>query len=767
MFLISFLSIVVLILVIILLSRVNALTMRVGALQERVDRLEGRAPSSVEATPSAEQPRSLPNAPSVQAPQVPPVVRERKPSRTREEWEALIGGKVLNRIGALALIIAVGLFLKYAFDQQLISETVRVLIGALVGILALFGAYRTRRRGFEIFAQGLVGAGIAILYLSVYSSFNFYQLVPQWVAFVLMGLVTGVTLVHGVHYNSLAVCLLGWAGGFLTPIMLSTGQANEIGLFSYIAILDVGLLGILLVRTRWWVLEPLTFAATWLLYAAWYVEEYVSGDLLLTLFFVLLFWGLFFGLDVLRLSRESKPQEVGIALGVTNALVAVLALHALIDPDYHAWMGTVTLLFGAVYAMTFLAARFGRQIGKRQEMQFVLTSIGLAVVAAGIQFSDFGTVVVWSLLSVGVAWGSRRWEREYAFYASVVILGVAFIKFFGEQNALRVPEFEDLQLLFNMRSLALISLFGASLMEALFMASGRGKLAQTVRSVLYYGAAFSVLMLLTLELNDLFRRQLVGLSGDDWRHAAYAHAHTFAVMMALYTVPILWVGVRRRIHPFVVSGAVVLLLAELLGVARGFLYDPVELYTPLLNIRVIGLLILAVTGAWHARMLGSLQTEFRWTGGGQLTARLLVVAVLFTLLTGEVLDYYGQQIRLAAGDPQTQDQLGNMRQLAISGIWVLYSAALMAFGLWKKIRAIRVAAFVLFGVSILKIFVYDLSFLEMLYRIFSFIALGVVLLTVSYAYQKFRHIVFGVAPVSPGDKDGREPPRDKSAEKED
>ena len=742
MFLIAFLTIALIIMVIILLSRVNVLTLRVRTLQERLEAMEGgKAAPPISPGGREMVAPAMPVAGDDHG--VPPAGRVRKPSRTREEWEALIGGRVLNRIGAVALIIAVGLFLKYAFDQRLISETLRVLIGGLAGILALAGAYRARAKGFEIFAQGLVGAGIAILYLSVYSSFNFYHLVPQWVAFVLMAIVTGVTLVHGVRYDSLAVALLGWAGGFLTPIMLSTGQANEVGLFSYIALLDVGLLGILLMRTRWWVLEPLTFAGTWILYALWYEQFYMPEDLLVTLFFVMLFWALFYGMDVLRLSREFHPSLAGTILGGANALVTFAALYILIDTDYHAWMGLVTLLFGAVYMLTLLGGARRREIGRSTEMQYVLTTITLGAIAFAIQFSGFETVTAWSIISVGIVWGSRRWNRPYAFYAGAAVVAGAFLKFLAEQNAASWGGIEDIQILFNIRSLALVALFSASLVSALALAAGEGTLARVVRGALYYGAALSVLMLLSLELNDVFRQRIQGLGGEELRHAVYAHVQTMAVVMGLYTVPVVWVGMRRFIHPFIVSGAVVLLFATLLSVARGFLYDPSAYYTPVLNVRALALVMLATLGAWQAHMFGLKKTDIRWAAGWQHTARMMVVVILFTLVTGEVLDYFGLQIRTSPDDEQARARLGNLRQLSISGAWVLYSAAMMGFGLWKKVRGIRIAAFVLFGMSILKIFIYDLSFLEMLYRIFSFAALGVVLLAVSYAYQRYRHIIFG------------------------
>jgi uncharacterized membrane protein len=130
-----------------------------------------RAPAMPEApAPTFELPTLTDQRP-ISGPQPEPVVVPA--SRTREEWEALIGGRLLNRIGALALIIGVGFFLKHAIDNEWINELTRVLIGAAVGLACLFGADRARIRGYQIFSQGLVGAGLAILYLTVYASFNF------------------------------------------------------------------------------------------------------------------------------------------------------------------------------------------------------------------------------------------------------------------------------------------------------------------------------------------------------------------------------------------------------------------------------------------------------------------------------------------------------------------------------------------------------------------------------------------------------------------
>jgi uncharacterized membrane protein len=80
----------------------------------------------------------------------------------------------------------------------------------------------------------------------------------------------------------------------------------------------------------------------------------------------------------------------------------------------------------------------------------------------------------------------------------------------------------------------------------------------------------------------------------------------------------------------------------------------------------------------------------------------------------------------------------------LSSVWLLYSVSLMVAGLWRRAQGLRIMAIVLFGITILKIFIYDLSFLETLYRIFSFVGLGVILLGVSYLYQRYKAIIFEV-----------------------
>ena len=128
--------------------------------------------------------------------------------------------------------------------------------------------------------------------------------------------------------------------------------------------------------------------------------------------------------------------------------------------------------------------------------------------------------------------------------------------------------------------------------------------------------------------------------------------------------------------------------------------------------------------------------------------------LILVLLAGETRDYFEKSMGAMRLTGATQarslelSRIENLEQLSLSGVWLLYSAVLMTAGIWRKLKGLRLISIVIFGITILKIFIYDHSSLETLYRIFSFIGLGVILLAVSYAYQRYKDIILGTSPAA-------------------
>ncbi len=689
-----------------------------------------------------------------------------KPSKSRAEWEAFIGGKLLNRIGAFALILGVGFFLKYAFDNNLISETMRVLIGAGAGLACLAVARRTRERGMAIFAQGLVGSGIAILYLSVYASFNYYALVPQWLAFVLMSLVTLVTFWHGVSYDSLAVGLLGWAGGFLTPFMLSTGVANETGLFGYVALLDGAILAVTFRKRSWVVLEPLSMLATWTIYMLWHKEYFGPEMLPVSLPFIGLFWLLFHTADIVRNLRPSSiPKELRHFIPTLNLAIFYLILYRILEENHHAWTAPATLLVAVLYFGTDFLMRGRGPDTEASRSRNLLSVAGLVGIATAVQYAGYDTVMLWSVEAAILVWCGKRWNFPYLMGAGLIFLFGAALKYSDTPGAFFFEYPGDVHPVLNARNLACLVYCLALAAASRPYRKLSDRSAALVANWLESAAGVVLFVCVTITVNDFFSfRQSIEPAGGE-HSLIFRRLMAIASSWTLFSIPFVWFGLNFREDTLLVPGLSALLLAAALVALRGIAFVPIEMFVPLWNVRVAASLLVLLAMVIHSRLISSHANAREWLGDIRGYLGLGMGLMVFSLITGETRDYFGkllQDIWAAGSDARDSGrvtQLLNLQQLALSGVWLLYSGVLLTVGIWKSSKGLRFFSIGLFGLTILKIFVYDLSFLETLYRIFSFIGLGLILLAASYAYQRYKHLLLGEQAVAGGGSlPGDQPP---------
>ncbi|MBM3887886.1 MAG: DUF2339 domain-containing protein [Verrucomicrobia bacterium] len=233
----------------------------------------------------------------------PPPVKPPAPAKPPFDWEALLGVRGAAWVGAIAFVIAGTLFLKYSFDNNLITPTMQVAMIILSGVGMLVGTEFVLRKGYAVTANALCGAGVAVLYAGFFAAHGVYHLIPMFPTFALMALVTVVACLLAVRYDSLFIAVLGLLGGFATPLVLSTGQDRPIGLFSYILLLDVGLLWIA-TRKGWNVIVLLSLAATFLIEVLWFNEFMTPEKMLLGV-------GIFtvFGLLYLLLPGAAKAAD--------------------------------------------------------------------------------------------------------------------------------------------------------------------------------------------------------------------------------------------------------------------------------------------------------------------------------------------------------------------------------------------------------------------------------------------------------------------------
>src|SRR5881396_1494338 len=340
--------------------------------------------------PPAAQPPAAP-PPAAPPPATPPPASA---PRLEIDWEQLFGVRAAAGLGGVALALAGLLFFKYSIEHGLIPPWLRVVLGTLVGVACIAGSEWKLRRRYARTADALAGAGMVVLYAAFWAASIRYGLVPIPLAFVLMVAVTASGCVLSWRHTSQVIASLGLVGGFLTPLLLSTGADRPIGLFGYVLLLDTGLLYLARQR-RWPVLALLSLAGT-VFYQAFWIGTRMGPDRLLLGLAILGAFALLFAVAPRLAGGEEADLEWLIAQAggvlVPFAFVLYFASSTRLGLHFHPY-GILLVPLSAAAGWIARAQRTYR--------------IGLGAAAATVAI-----VGVWLLtraVGAGLAWEAALW----------------------------------------------------------------------------------------------------------------------------------------------------------------------------------------------------------------------------------------------------------------------------------------------------------------------------------------------------------------------
>jgi uncharacterized membrane protein len=236
------------------------------------------------------------------------------------DWENLIGVRLFAWLGGGTLFLGAALFLHYSIQQNLISPALRVAIGLVVGAGTLFGGDQLRRRA-RMAAEAISGAGVAILYASLFAAHSLYHLLGSTPIFCGMVLVTITGGLMAVRRGAFLVAVLGLIGGMATPYLLSTGEDRPLSLLVYVLLLDAGVL--VVARKRAWpVLALLGLLGSAVLCFGWATRYLDAARAPYALGAVAVVAALF---ALVQLSPSAGSTQSKPALSKTIAIIAALA----------------------------------------------------------------------------------------------------------------------------------------------------------------------------------------------------------------------------------------------------------------------------------------------------------------------------------------------------------------------------------------------------------------------------------------------------------
>src|SRR5260370_379986 len=271
-------------------------------------------------------------------------------STPQEHLELIIGRRWLGWIAIILILGAIVYFLKYAFENRWIGELGRVTLGVVAGFMLVLAGHERYRKGWRYLSQVLTAGGITVLYLSIYGAFGYYHLIDQRSAFVFLAIMVAEAHLLALAYNAPSIAVMALAGGFLAPLLLSTGRDQYRVLFTYIGVLDLGMIGVVIDRC-WRLSGSLAYVGTQWLFWAWYSEHYHPEKRLAALLFQSIVFLLFVLADLApHLRRNAAGWEEWVRLAV-NPFVFYSTCYSLLNDDHHDWIAVLASVLTIVYAV--------------------------------------------------------------------------------------------------------------------------------------------------------------------------------------------------------------------------------------------------------------------------------------------------------------------------------------------------------------------------------------------------------------------------------
>ena len=278
-------------------------------------------------------------------PPQPPAPRK-PPFWQQIDWEGFVGVKLFSWVAGIAMVIAAIAFLKYSVDHGWISPPIRAAIGLITGSALLVICELRVSRAYKFTANAMLGAGIAILYATLFAVHALWHLLPSGAVFGGMIIVTAVAVTLSIRREALFIALLGMMGGFATPALLSTGENRPVALFSYLLLLNAGMAWVAY-RKRWPALTVGTVILSAVYQWAWIAKFLDAAQLPLAAGIFLVFG--IAAASALWIRRDDKKQATFDRLGQLGAaLPLVFALFAAAVPAYGA---RFHVLFGFLLLM--------------------------------------------------------------------------------------------------------------------------------------------------------------------------------------------------------------------------------------------------------------------------------------------------------------------------------------------------------------------------------------------------------------------------------
>lgn len=716
---------------------------------------EQSRPKPIEETPPPQE--TIASQPKVEKQQ--PIQKPRRKS----DLEKFIGENLISKIGIIIIVIGVGIGAKYSIENDLISPLTRIILGYVVG-LGLIGFGMRLKQNYENLSAVLVSGAISILYFITFFAHSFYELIPQGVSFALMVLFTVFAVVAAINYNKQVIALLGLVGAYAVPYLLSDDSGNIVLLFCYMSIINIGIL-VLAFKKYWKSLYYAAFSLTWLIYFTWYALSYSANTQfsIALIFLSVFFISFYLTFLAYKLLKKEQFKMGNIAVLLMNSFIFFGMGYALLSNHTTGYqlLGVFALVNAGVHFMV-CAIIYKKKLADNNIFYLVsgLVLVFLTI-AIPVQLDGNWVTLLWVAEALLLFWIGRSKAIPIYERLSYPLMLLAFFSLLQDWTVVYGNYYylndEQLTPFFNIQFLSSL-FFTVGFGVILFLNNKKKAIAEEVKThwttslfnyVIPAIFLFALYNTFRIEIatywNNLYMLSEITLIPDGetyertLKNANYSDLEV--IWNILYTLffmsTVALFNIKKLKHQ--VLGYINLGLNSLsiLVYLIGGLYVLSEMrvrylqpeLTPYFEsgsiniwLRYVSYIFVAFIVYACYRYLKAAFMKQRFKIGFDY---LLHITILWTL-SSELLHWLD-----IVGVTQTY-------KLGLSILLGVYALSLIVLGIFSSKKHLRMGGIVLFGITLLKLFFFDLTTLDTIGKTIVFVVLGVLLLISSYLYTKYK-----------------------------
>lgn len=720
--------------------------------------------------PRPEPPRQQPK------PYVPEKSFWEKFKEQNPDLEKFIGENIINKLGVLILVLGISYFVKYSIDKGWIGEPARVGIGVLCGAMVMGVAHKLRKK-YAAFSSVFVAGAIAIFYFTIGIAFHDYHLFNQTTAFIIMVFITAFSYLISLSYDRKELAVLSLIGGFAVPFMVSTGEGNYVVLFTYITILNIGILA-LAYHKKWGLINILSYIFTVLLFGGWLMKDQSSAvpHHLGALIFAFVFYFTFILINIINnLRTKGQFSKIELTILASNTFLFYGAGMFILE-SYHPELKGLFTTFVALLNMTyawFLYKKFG--LDKNAVYLLIGQTLTFVTLAVPIQFEGHYITLFWAAEAVLLLWLSQKSKIVSYRFGSVIVhtlmlfsLLIDWQKIYTSQKVLDIvvnPAFVtgifSVISIFTVRFLLKNETTNSTQFGITFYPTTYRKVIGVIGLILSYIVGI-------LEVNYQAHDYLLSNNSANAFPAVY---HLLFCAVFVYFINRNKTLFNQKLVS-IISGINIILFAFLfsrIAFNEHYTYITNGIYCRIgfyLHYISLFLTIYFAYQLYKTNRENPVFTIFKNRFVIFIASFLIIyIASSETMLHGLVLsnspvsnqdiqasiknnyqylEFYHSDInylKSLLADDKIEFVKTQIIKTGFPVLWGILAFIFLILGIKRKIKDLRIIALILLGITILKLFIYDIRNVSETGKIIAFILLGILILIISFVYQKIKVLV--------------------------